>query len=454
MTHVESKSQPLRVCAFGMSERTTKAMEIIFERETRGTCVLSDEGAADVAVIDVDTPEGRPEFDRQRRQHPARPLVLLAFDEADARTLNGIVVAKPLKVDRLIGVLKEVAERIAKERAGGEAAAGSASSAATGTVPESAKTAGTAGEGVEAVVNGEDLSIRFPGQWVPPPPPASAPIPTPVSVAVSPAEDAVGERPKGGRSELSMARAPTEATDRAIANQHARGRHYYISAIPDVDLDVPEQRAKIFYDPNQFLQGFVQKAVRLGIDNGSAVHLSGVAFGKIEIYPSARQVRVSAAAGALYAVARTPLRDEDVTFELIPDSAKSAANDAGIEPLDALLWRLALWASRGRLPIDANLDGAVVLRRWPNLPRLLYPPHATRIAGLWSRRATRLSLTAKTLAIPQRYVFAFYSACAALDLVIADRRRTPRPEVVETPNPERRSLFRLLLDKLKQGWED
>jgi hypothetical protein len=355
--------------------------------------VLSDEGAADVAVIDVDTPEGRPEFDRQRRQHPARPLVLLAFDEADARTLNGIVVAKPLKVDRLIGVLKEVAERIAKDGAGGEV-----------------------------------LTLR--------------------------SSEAVGERPKGGRSELSMARAPTEATDRAIANQHARGRHYYISAIPDVDLDVPEQRAKIFYDPNQFLQGFVQKAVRLGIDNGSAVHLSGVAFGKIEIYPSARQVRVSAAAGALYAVARTPLRDEDVTFELIPDSAKSAANDAGIEPLDALLWRLALWASRGRLPIDANLDGAVVLRRWPNLPRLLYPPHATRIAGLWSRRATRLSLTAKTLAIPQRYVFAFYSACAALDLVIADRRRTPRPEVVETPNPERRSLFRLLLDKLKQGWED
>ena len=120
-------------------------------------------------------------------------------------------------------------------------------------------------------------------------------------------------------------------------------------------------------------------------------------------------------------------------------------------PLEALEWDLALWASRGRLPCGTHLDHPIRLHCWPNLTRLAVPPEAMRIASLWSRGSISLRETVRVLGVPQRYVFAFYSACHALGLVeqISLPSALPGSRLAPAqPAPPPRGLFKRLLGKL------
>ena len=125
-------------------------------------------------------------------------------------------------------------------------------------------------------------------------------------------------------------------------------------------------------------------------------------------------------------------------------------------PLDGLEWELALWASRGRLPRGTGLEHPIRLKSWPNLTRLAVPPEAMRIAGLWSRGELSLRETVASLGAPQRYVFAFYSACAALghvEQVVAPapaaKPRSPAAGTAGEPAAlPSRGLFKRVLGKL------
>ena len=151
---------------------------------------------------------------------------------------------------------------------------------------------------------------------------------------------------------------------------------------------------------------------------------------------------------ALSAVARLPLREIDVKIELLVDAPQFPHAAEGIETLDAFLWKLALWASRGRLPLGTDLNTPLVLKRWPNLTRLLTPPHATRIAGLWAREPIVLSQSITMLGIPQRYVFAFYSACVVHDIVAPAKRALDPLLIRPSACHEKRNIFRILTSKL------
>lgn len=90
-------------------------------------------------------------------------------------------------------------------------------------------------------------------------------------------------------------------------------------------------------------------------------------------------------------------------------------------PVENFLWLAALAAARGRVPVGTDLHAPVGLKHWPNFTRLEPIPHAMRIAALWLEQPTGLLETAARLHIPQRYVFAFYSAAHAIGLVTVDK---------------------------------
>ena len=50
---------------------------------------------------------------------------------------------------------------------------------------------------------------------------------------------------------------------------------------------------------------------------------------------------------------------------------------------DALLWKVALWTARGRVPLGTPLDQPVYLKHWPDLNALTPLPQALRMAALW-----------------------------------------------------------------------
>jgi hypothetical protein len=117
------------------------------------------------------------------------------------------------------------------------------------------------------------------------------------------------------------------------------------------------------------------------------------------------------------------------------DWAAVSRGESGTIGLDPFIWKLSLWASRGRLPLGTPVNVPVTLHRCPNFTRLLLAPGAMSIAALWAHEPHTLIHTAEVLNLPQRSVFSFYSAASALGLAqcqaggsVGVHRRSLTPE--------------------------
>ena len=229
---------------------------------------------------------------------------------------------------------------------------------------------------------------------------------------------------------------------------------YYIGSAPDVDLNSPDIHDKIFYHPERFLQGHVQYVSQLATEKSSAMRLSGIGFKAILIDPSNQRVVSAVPLRSLLSAGRIPLAYKNM--QVAPVSAKEAASiiEAAVETYstESILWRLALCASRGRLPANTSLDRPISLAYWPNLTRLQAPPHAARILSLWARDSYSIKETVEALNVPQRYIFALYSACSAIGLIQAGQKKTrpsaTMPPAAQAQAKQKRGIFRLLLNKL------
>lgn len=387
MSNTTRQRDCLKVCPLGLDERGMQTLQVFFERQLAGGCQLASEAEAHAVLIDGDSYHAGKYLAEQRESHPERPIILLTLTPERAAITNGIVVQKPIKASQFALQLGSFASELFRPRA--PLAFSSASNA--------------------------DLEAKL----------------------------------KSAAKQSTVKTRTPDRIDSAAAQLDSRERHYYIGSMPDVDLTLAYERAKIFYDPNDFLQGHFIRAVALGQDNGSVVRMVGKSFQDIVIYPFSKRVSCSAPANVLFAAARLPVSATDVRIDLLPDAPHLPDEGTPSEPIEAFIWKLALWASRGRLPSGTDLGSPVIVRRWPNLTRLLVPPHSPRILGLWSRRPFFLSSTPIVLGLPQRYVFALFSACRALDLVAITSRSADLLVVPEPPPAhEKRGLFRMLLDKL------
>ncbi len=92
---------------------------------------------------------------------------------------------------------------------------------------------------------------------------------------------------------------------------------------------------------------------------------------------------------------------------------------------DALLWELSLWAARGRLPADTDLNQPVKLKHWPNITQYMAFPNAVKMAAAWSKHTLSIKEIADKLKIPQRYVFSFYVASQAIDVLDFNQEAAP-----------------------------
>lgn len=276
---------------------------------------------------------------------------------------------------------------------------------------------------------------------------AEAPAATPAEPARSALPPALGSR-QPSADPVSLMRQIEE-----------RMSTFYVGSMPDVDLDDLTARNAIYYTPEHFLQGVIaralthareiQRPVRIDDSNGTALYLD----------PIGGRAYSMRSANALRALAQLPTRGMVSLNRVAAHDAPALATLEG-RPLEALAWDVALWASRGRIPVGTHLDHPVRLLAWPNLTRLAVPPEAMRIAGLWSKGGISLRDTVRLLGVPQRYVFAFYSACLALGHVeqlstpgaVALARHSAAAVAVATTAaaepPPMRGLFKRILGKL------
>jgi len=121
---------------------------------------------------------------------------------------------------------------------------------------------------------------------------------------------------------------------------------------------------------------------------------------------------------------------------------------------EAFIWTVSLLTSRGRLLEHTDIKKKIGLKTWPNLTRLESFPHAMNIAAVFSKHPGSLQDVPKWLNIPQRYVFAFYNAAMALNMVEFNSNNLKSSKFAfklnaSTEEKKERGFFGRLLKRLK-----
>jgi len=157
-----------------------------------------------------------------------------------------------------------------------------------------------------------------------------------------------------------------------------------------------------------------------------------------------------------------PSNQADLTMRIIKDEdeIKQYRKIIGLAldttySIESFIWTVSMLTSRGRLPQQINITDKIKLKHWPDLTRVEQIPHAIRIAAVFYKHPGNLLEVANWLHIPQRYVFAFYNAVLALDMIDIQKveiAKAPEPSFFVTEESaektKNRGLFSRLLTKL------
>ncbi|ADJ27100.1 hypothetical protein [Nitrosococcus watsonii] len=394
---VNSNSVPLRVATFGVGQHVRKLLEMAFAGPGKGNYFLVEETAAEVGILDLDGPRWKALWKNYRSRFPKRPTLIMSMRPTVFQ--DTVVIPKPVRLEILLAALEKLRVNC---RCGGEA---------------------------------PKLSLQQPLKSRP-------------GVEVSKSSQIVPS------SILPSSTAYQPFIFGAAEAMERRAIHEYCGNAPDRDVTDPIQLEKIYYDSHRYLQGHLHNAlIKAQAIGGARITTSG--WGEVIISLESSQIMLKLSDRQLRPLCVMPLAKANVDISTLTPQEVEALSSQVVysdswQPLQPLLWKVALWTSRGRIPLDVPLDRPVCLKHWPNLTRLLLTPHAMRIAALWMVRPCSLMGTVAALQIPQRYVFAFFSAVHSLGLVALEQI-TVKEAPLSIPVPQHKGILDRILNRLRQS---
>lgn len=458
-------NRPLKVTLNGLDERAQVRLSMFLNGPAQGVCEVVSEEKAEAVIFDLDGYGGERQW-HAFREHFHGPAVVMSVSEKHLH--NAVWVRKPLNAEEFLAAIELVHQRLKTEQRlrdierAAELALRPDEPKALPEVPPEAfpevfpEVLPEAIPGVLPeilVVNQSDTQPEAQPEVQPEvpamPPVASAPI------APVPAESRRPLPPplSGGVTVKSVGDANGAGRAAGLAWNEQRV-HESCGTMDDATYLDPNRRGELFYDPTEYLQDVLHRACQRA---GATSRPIKVAIGEymMIVLPGGQQVYCPMREQRLRPLSVTPTPTRLAALqELSPNELPDIApRDPHLHSSETMLWTIALWASRGRVPFGVDLNAPVSLLRWPNYSRLLIPPHAVQIAALWTTRPLSLMQTAKQLAVPHRYVFALYSACLALDLVenpqVVQAAVAPPLEEKKTAPTEKRGVIGSLLRKLR-----
>ncbi len=213
--------------------------------------------------------------------------------------------------------------------------------------------------------------------------------------------------------------------------------------LDDVDIHDHDQRQSIFHNDKKTLVAPIQAGLRLAKRENKDVEIDLLKT-RIILLAGGERIQADLNNRVIRHICAIPLpRRLDTTLIEPPTIEQCHVHKA-----ETVLWQVALWTARGRLPNTLEPEKAVRLMRWPNFTRLQITPHALRIAAAWTQKAMSPLQIAEALEIPQRYVFSVASAADALGL-FTDKNSNQHNSYGSWKNS--RNLFSSILRSLRNA---
>jgi len=410
-------TEPITIAFLGIDERSKSAYQLFFENITPVQYDLIDDyKQAQLCLIDKDSHNVQKQYDTLVSNHPEKYILVLSILEHTCTHEKEFFLQKPIKRESLQALLDRISAHI------------SGKTILKSSAPSRSQIKNT----VKKISEKYRKKIE---------PEKNAPITEPEAKAK---ESTV----------IAIKKTPKTVTPNAGKLLKIENEEYFVGQHSDININDAQQLQKIFYYPEKMLQSIMQEARKKSRQSGRITQLNVMSH---VFYFDAKSQKVHSTAGAsvirhlcvvhqdeapTLSTKSESFRD-DLDFILKANVKKSRSKHSW--NMDAFLWLITLWCSRGRVPADTDITRPVYLMQWPNLTRLEQIPHAARIAALIYDQPRTLFDTAKQLGIQQRYVFAFFSASKAIGLSDISVRDVDR--LFEAEKPEK-NKSKFILSKL------
>ncbi len=369
---VVDDTEALKLSVHGMDDRSINTFYLFLQELCQNEGVLVSDQSAQVSVIDLDAMHGGDIVAQQKKVYPHRPIIALSL--ATPKEQDLIHVRKPIQASEMLAAFTKVRQVLSR-----------------------------------------NLNLESENKSD-----GDSDIDSPIVV-------------QRNIKSLSQVHKAAHTTAMQLDEQAYSS---FVGGVRDIDPSDPEQVELAHYDSQKYLQAYVQSAMKLAVSKNRILRLH-CGWKPITIFPHAREVWVDSDDKQLRAFCVVPIKSvsaidvggtckaSKIRVTSVDLSQESGSHDPSrFQSMDALLWKLALWTSNGRIPAGVRLDQPVFLRHWPNLSRLVVIPHALRIASVMVGQPKTLLEIANALQIPQQYVFSFFSAAWALGLAGPVKRQS------------------------------
>ncbi|WP_415903561.1 hypothetical protein ACMXYR_07675 [Neptuniibacter sp. QD29_5] len=181
----------------------------------------------------------------------------------------------------------------------------------------------------------------------------------------------------------------------------------------DVDLSRSDERRTIFFNPEGSLLVKMTEAVDLAVKLDQPVEITGLP-GQMFVFPDQRLFYTTFSDDFLNQLALTRFGYGELEIEPKGDFQLEDTTKHLAENIESLIWKVALWTSRGRLLNGMDPEKLMQLTVQPNFESFQAIPDGQEISEVWSgQQMTALDIV-RILDIPQRVVFTFM--CGAYSL--------------------------------------
>lgn len=394
----KSRSMPIKLALHGMDPRSQKTMQLYLQGPCRGIAVVVEEPEAEIDILDADYPNAGEILKLRGEKWPNRPVILLALEKLNIP--NTHFLQKPVKAGQLVELLVKVRPKAAPSK----------------------------------------IKREYPPQ-------PKAEAEPPVKNDIKPPSIFVKQKNHASRQE------ETPVKRRSAMQMNEGGYTGFLGTLNGIDFNDPSHLASAFFDSKRFFLGFVQSAYKVANSEGRALQLQSM-WKPLFIYPGRQQIWVDADEKQLRVMAGIEQNKTLNSYvSLLPfDANTDVENKAAdkFQDMDAFLWKLSIWTSKGRLPSGLYANHPVYLKQWPNFTRLMITPDAMRISALLAQGPRTPLEIVRELNVRPEYVFAFLTACHAIGILDQSTRQTDELVATEkTKVSKKPGLLGKILSKLR-----
>ena len=377
----------VKVALYGMDPRSYKTMELYLKGPCRGIAEVVAEQDAQIDIIDADFATAGEILEARRQQTPDRPIILLSLQQL--KIANTHFIQKPVTVEQITAVLTDL----------------------TRTKTDATETEHDLDESSELNQAAFQQDAKSP--------------------------EMVTQAPQKKRSAFE-------------ANEG--GYTAFLGNLADIDFDDPKQWTIASFDPKSHLLSYVLSACKIACHQNHAQQLNSM-WKPLMILPGSRQVWLDADDKQLrvFAGMEHKLFANTISLSSIDEAASVLSKPTDkFQDMDAFIWKLSIWTSKGRFPANIDPNLPVFLKQWPNFTRLMLIPDAMRIAALLVKSPRTCFEIVRVLHVRPQYVFAFITACQSLGILGQCQRQADFMVSPEPPKPnQKQSLFSKILHKLR-----